>query len=192
MDGTIIHYTDSFQNSQIRFSNSLECVETYPLPQAWISNIKHEHKFILGLNFIRSLKGGMLFSQHYVTLFKRSIMLPTQHTNNFNQSCQDKCGGTIGKNSSLEFDLELEQLKRKIVDKECSSLILEHESDLEFFLSIEEELDDNVVIKELSDFEIEKLDSIDIDSLIDPEFCLSQLEHKQKKSDRAKLEELIQ
>lgn len=36
------------------------------------------------------------------------------------------------------------------------------------------------------------MDSIDIDSLIDPEFCLSQLEHKQKKSDRAKLEELIQ
>lgn len=70
-------------------------------------------------------------------------------------------------------------------------MILEYESNLEFFLSLEEELEDSVLIKELSDFEIEKLDSIDFDSLIDPEFCLSQLEHKQKKSDKAKLEELI-
>lgn len=55
------------------------------------------------LNFITSLKGGMHLTKHYVTFYKRSITIPTQHLIDYNQSALAKRGGPIDEIASFNI-----------------------------------------------------------------------------------------
>ena len=91
-------------NSQIKFETTKQS-EIYPLPQVWISPLKHNHKFILGMNFIRNLKGGIVLTQNYVQIFKRSIQLPTNHLISWKQDLSElalaKRSGTLTEPTSF-------------------------------------------------------------------------------------------
>ena len=75
-DGTKQTYTHCINGAQISFhhlGSQDQHIEWFPLPQVWIGNSRQNHPFILGLNFILSLQGGMLISQHNISFFKRTV-----------------------------------------------------------------------------------------------------------------------
>ena len=71
-DGTKQTYTHCINGAQISFhhlGSQDQHIEWFPLPQVWVGNTRQNHPFILGLNFILSLQGGMLLSQHNISFF---------------------------------------------------------------------------------------------------------------------------
>ena len=154
MSGETLEFTTCLMSSQIKFETTKQS-EIYPLPQVWISPLKHNHKFILGMNFIRNLKGGIVLTQNYVQIFKRSIQLPTNHLISWKQDLSELA---LAKRSGTPT---------KAADSFCPSLILENKE-----LESEEE---NWGLWEDNDkIEIEELDNFDTT------FCLKIKEKLEK------------
>lgn len=138
-----------------------------------------------------------------------SITIPTQHLIDYNQSALAKRGGPIDEIASFNIKKVASEFKREIleeirpknpmleefekqckIEEWCSIIDYKFESDLEWFLRIEEK--DN--IEEISYEELEEF-NLDSSQYLNQEFCLSQLEKKHKKSKanhKEKLDELIQ
>lgn len=79
MDGSETAYTEVLTDSQISFTYLDTEMETekYPLPQTWIKPIKHKFKFIIGLNFMLSHRGGFTITQNGIVISKKSSHVPT-------------------------------------------------------------------------------------------------------------------
>ena len=86
-------FTKCLRDSQISFLTPNDHIGWYPLPQTWLSPIKHSFKFLLGVNFIRSHKGGLLLIRYFFSFFKRVSFTPTL-SQQLSSELIGKLGGT--------------------------------------------------------------------------------------------------